>query len=153
MHNIFRFLGHTKDAKSQAEKCIAEARRRAMLGSHLVWCFRGRDDWDFQETIGSWRGHTEVDNIAAADRIRQKEEQEKQTREGTWTDWSNQEPEESPDKQLEQMEWQIKTQARKNVREAAEAEGLVCYYPDGSYKDGRPFWLGLDRPPKGEGAC
>jgi len=96
--DIFRFLGHTKDAKSQTEKCIAEARRRAMLGSYLVWCFRGRDDWDFQETIGSWRGHTEVDNIAAADRIRQKEEQEEQTREVIWTDWSNQEPEESPDK-------------------------------------------------------
>ena len=98
MHNIFRFLGHTKDAKSQTEKCIAEARRRAMLGSYLVWCFRGRDDWDFQETIGSWRGQAEVYNIAAADRIRQKEEQEERTREVIWTDWSNQEPEESPDK-------------------------------------------------------
>ena len=38
------------------------------------------------------------------------------------------------------MEWQIKTQARKIVREAAEAEGLVCYYPDGSYKDGCSGW-------------
>ena len=80
-----------------------------------------------------------MDNTAAADRgsaYDRKRSKRSRTRKGTWTDWTNQEPEESPDKQLEQMEWQIKTQARKIVREAAEAEGLVCYYPDGSYKDG-----------------
>ena len=39
VHNMFRLLGRAKDAKQCAEKCIAEARRRALLVSYLVWNF------------------------------------------------------------------------------------------------------------------
>ena len=103
-----------------------------MLGSYLVWCFRDREDWDFQETVGSWRGQAEVDCLAAADRTRQREEQEKQAAEGSWTDCTHGETEQAPDDHLERMEWQIKTRGREAIRESAEAEGIVCYYPDGS---------------------
>ena len=82
VHNIFRLLGYTKDARSQAERCSAEARHRAMLGSYLVWCCRDREEWDLHETIGGWRGQTEPDNLTAADRTRQRDEQEKETAEG-----------------------------------------------------------------------
>ena len=96
--------------------------------------------WDFQETVGGWRGQAEVDCLAAADRIRQREEQEKQAAEGSWTDCTHGETEQAPDDHLERMEWQIKTRGREAIRESAEAEGIVCYYPDGSYREGLSGW-------------
>ena len=63
IHNVFRTLGCQKQAKLQAERCIAEARRRAMLGSYLIWSQRDREDWDMHETVGAWRGKTEVENL------------------------------------------------------------------------------------------
>ena len=43
-HSIFRSLGCQKDVKSWSEKCLAEARRRAMLGSYLIWVNRDREE-------------------------------------------------------------------------------------------------------------
>ena len=36
--------------------------------------------------------------------------------------------------------WELKTQARKRVREEAEQAGGLCYYPDGSFKMSRSGW-------------
>ena len=91
VHNLFRILGRNKDAKQQAEKCIAEARRRAMLGSYLVWHHRDREEWDITETIGRWRGQHEGTSLASVDRARQKREREEQgggrRGHGWWDRW------------------------------------------------------------------
>ena len=41
-----------------------------------------------------------------------------------------------------EWEWEVKTRARTRVREEAETAGLLCYYPDGSAKDGLSGWDG-----------
>ena len=111
-----------------------------MLGSYLIWSQRDREDWDMQETVGAWRGRTEVENLAVADRVRQGEEREKAAQEGSWTDVGSKEPEQCPDSVAGKQEWEIKTAARTKIREAAEAEGLMCYYPDGSFREGLSGW-------------
>ena len=136
IHNVFRTIRCQKQAKLQAERCIAEARRRAMLGSYLIWPQRDRDDWDLHETVGAWKGKKEVENLAVADRVRQREEREKADAEGSWTDVGNMEPEQCPDSAAGKQEWEIKTAARTEISEAPEADGLICYYPDSSFRDG-----------------
>ena len=139
LHNVFRAMGCRKDARQRTELCVAEARRRAMLGSYLVWCFRDRSDWDLTEPIGRWSGKGDGDCLASIDRKRQAEERERECEAGAWTD-AAQEDEASGDAGVGEQEWQMKTAARQEVREKAEAAGLQCYYPDGSAKDGLSGW-------------
>ena len=104
-----------------------------MFGFYLIWVNRDREGWDLQETVGYWKGRTEVQNLAIADRARQREESEKATAEGTWTDADCEEPETGPDSELSKMEAEMKIEARRRVIEDAEAQGLPCFYPDGYF--------------------
>ena len=140
VHNMFRLLGRTKDAKQCAGKCIAEARRRALLGSYLVWNFRDREEWDLTETVGRWRGQQECTNLASVDRARQRKEREEADAAGTWSDESGGEQEKNPDEANGTLDWEVKTQGRERVREEAEKAGDLCYYPDGSLREARSGW-------------
>ena len=111
-----------------------------MFGFYLIWVNRDREGWDLQETVGYWKARTEVQNLAIADRARQREENEKATAEGTWTDATCEEQESGPDSELDKMEWEIKTEARRRIREDAETQGLPCFYPDGSFRKGLSGW-------------
>ena len=91
---------------------------------------------DLQETVGYWKARTEVQNLAIADRARQREESEKAMAEGTWTYADCEEPETGPDSELSKMEAEMKIEARRRVIEDAEAQGLPCFYPDGSFRKG-----------------
>ena len=93
---MFRLLGRTKNAKQCAERCIAEARRRALLGSYLVWNFRDREEWDLTETVGRWRGWHESTDLASVDRARQRKEREEADAAGTWSDESGGEQAKNP---------------------------------------------------------
>ena len=139
LHNVFRAMGCGKDAKQRTGQCVAEARRKAMLGSYLIWSCRDRSDWDFTEPIGRWSGKGDGDCLASIDRKRQAEEHGRECEAGAWTD-AAQENEADGDAAVCEQEWQVKTTARREVRERAEVAGLQCYYPDGSAKDGLSGW-------------
>ena len=106
----------------------------------MVWNFRDREEWDLTETVGRWRGQYESTNLASVDRTRQRKEREEADAAGTWSDESGGEHEKNPDEASGTLDWEAKTQARKRVREEAEKAGVLCYYPDGSFKEGRSGW-------------
>ena len=105
-----------------------------------MWHFRDRDEWDLTETVGRWRGWRESTDLASVDRARQRKEREEADAAGTWSDESGGEQEKNPDDATGKQEWELKTQARKRVREEAEQAGGLCYYPDGSFKMSRSGW-------------
>ena len=92
------------------------------------------------ETVGSWRGQHESGDLGSVDRARQKKEREEAEAAGAWSDENCAELEGNPDDAAGRLEWEAKTMARKQVREKAEAEGVLGYYPDGSLKEGLSGW-------------
>ena len=91
------------------------------------------------ETIGRWRGQHEDTSLASADRARQKSECAEAEAAGTWSEEAET-VEKDPDEDAGKLDWELKTQARKRIREAAEAGGRRCYYPDGSFRDDSSGW-------------
>jgi len=145
MHSIFRMISGpaARDAKKRAEACLGEARRRTILGSYLIWAHGGRDEWDMVTPIGRWRGEVEPLRMAAKDRQRQRSAEEKAQQEGTWSGgWEKAaaNPDEEREKEMAKEEWEAKTATRAKIRAEAEEKGGLCYFPDGSAKDGRSGW-------------
>ena len=91
---------------------------------------------DLQETVGYWKARTEVQNLAIADRARQREESEKATAEGTWTDADCEEPETGPDSELSKMEWEIKTEARKMGTRGRRSPRTAVLLPGRIFRSG-----------------
>ena len=145
MHSIFRAVGGNKDAKRRTDACLEEARRRAMLGSYLIWVHGERDDWDLAETVGRWRGGRPQISLAATDQERQKKEREEARKRGEWNNdggdtVAEAEAETRAEAGMPEQEWQAKTRTRRRVREAAESAGGLCYFPDGSSRGGLSGW-------------
>ena len=42
------------------------------------------------------------------------------------------ESEKGPGAELNKLEWEINTESRGKIKEDAEAQGLLCSYPDGA---------------------